>query len=201
MDPTTEAAGKTAGAGTTPPDGTGTATPPANAGATNGKTFTQDELNSMLAKERKDTEARLKDEANKAKLQADGETQKLLDLEKQRAATLEASLRATRVEAAAATAAAKLGIRSERLPYAMQLLGGAGTVEYDADGKPTNVEALLAKVLKDLPELAGTTPTPSAGGGTNAAKGQPLTRELIERMSPAELEARMPEIRAFLAKQ
>jgi hypothetical protein len=74
-------------------------------------------------------------------------------------------------------------------------------VEYNDDGEPKNVEALVKALLKDYPDFVGAQ-TPRVGGSADGGSrgGAPLTRADIEKMKPAEINARWAEVSAALAR-
>jgi hypothetical protein len=211
MDATTDAAGKTAGAGATPPDGTGKSDTPTDPkpgaaittpAASTPRTFTQDELNSLLAEERRKTKQSLLDDAETKIKTEQGQFKDLLDKEKQTHQATQERLRAERVQNAAfrLTATNKVAIRADRIDYALRLVDSAA-LKFDDSGNPTNLEDLLTKLLKDIPELGSQAAPANNGGPTNPAKGTPLTREAIEAMTPDQIAARWPEIEAFMKTQ
>lgn len=75
------------------------------------------------------------------------------------------TIRDLRIELAMTTAGAKLGIIDPGL--AVMLMKQDNLLEFDADGKPTNVDAALKAILKDRPFLLKQptgTPNPGPGG-------------------------------------
>lgn len=77
-------------------------------------------------------------------------------------------------------------------------------VEYGEDGSPTNIEALLKALLKEMPFLAGRSAAPSSGGATNPSRSQSsatggLTWEILGKMPRDEYNARRPEIMAWIS--
>jgi hypothetical protein len=72
-------------------------------------------------------------------------------------------------------------------------------VKFDDAGEPTNVPALVKGLLETYPEFK------AAAGGSGSADGgsrgkSALTREQIEKMTPAEINSRWAEIQEFLAR-
>lgn len=110
------------------------------------------------------------------------------------------------VAAEARVQAVALGIKPERIPYALKLVDMT-TITVDDAGEPDSkaLTAALEKVLTDMPELKAETQATS--GGADFGNGQrregdkPLTDELIADMSKEELARRMPEITAYYAKK
>ena len=74
---------------------------------------------------------------------------------------------------------AKLGIVDADAAY--RLLD-KGAIEFDANGKPTNTEALLNDLLKAKPYLAG-----AGTSAMNPGRARKFSREEIEKMTPAEI--------------
>ena len=139
----------------------------ANAGGQSGgggfKAITSDaELSAWKAETRKQivTEVKrtLKAEADQARQKEQGEYKDLYE----RTLT---SLKAERAERLVTAAATKANaIRPDAIS---RLVGDA--LDYDDDGKPTNVDAVLAQAKKDYPELFRA----AAGGGDGGRGGQP----------------------------
>jgi len=100
--------------------------------------------------------------------------------------------------------AAALGIKPERVDFALKLASIDAVEVKDGVVDSAAIKAALETVLKDLPELKGVAVPPSGGGefngGSNGGGKPPLTMELIQNMSVAESEARLPEIMEFLSK-
>ena len=73
------------------------------------------------------------------------------------------------INAEARVTASTLGIKAERIPYALRLADLSG-VEVDENGEPdaAAVKSALQAVLKNVPELKGTS---TVGGGSNPASG------------------------------
>lgn len=115
-------------------------------------------------------------------------------------AALKNATQATRLEAAVAK-----NVKSFELADAdatLKLL--QGEVEFDTDGRPTNIEDVLTATLEKYPFLkeqpvkksvvdpGATNPGRQKGGGT-------LTADAIRKMSHSERVARMDEINAWMA--
>jgi hypothetical protein len=100
-------------------------------------------------------------------------------------------LQQARAQVAIAQAAATHGVNPAKLAKLV-------TVEFDADGQPVGVEAAVAAVLNEWPELkpAAAAPTP---GATNPQRTAKLTLEQVKKMTPAEINARWDEVQAVLA--
>ena len=126
-------------------------------------------------------------------------TRRASDLERQLAERDEA-LRERTVLASAVDAASRLGFANPRLAY--RLLDHAA-IEFEADGTPSNVEALLKDLLRAEPYLtsAHARPTGSIDGGSRNGNRSTLSREVIAAMGPAEMEARSDEINDWLASR
>lgn len=92
-------------------------------------------------------------------------------------------------DAAISRVAAKEGVDPE-------LLAKLVTVEFDADGQPQGLEASVAAVLNKYPQLKPAAPVP---GATNPGRGpRKLTRADIEKMTPAEINARWDDVQQAL---
>lgn len=145
-----------------------------NTGSTSeGKTFNQGELDAIiskrLARERKAWETQLEEEKKKAAM---SETERLkAEKEEAEAKANETLTKANErlISAEAKSAAASLGIKPERLTYALRLADLNG-IEVDDDGNVDTgeVEKRIRRVIEDVPELKGA--PGSVGGGSNPGK-------------------------------
>lgn len=128
------------------------------------KTFTQDEVNSLLAKERKTAEKKAAEAEAKAKLSDDERL--TAELAETRAALRERDTRdACLVQAEAA------GVRNPRLFYNAY----KSAIETDKNGAITNLKDVLAEAKRDAPELFGAPPAGSADGGTGKTLDKKIT--------------------------
>lgn len=106
------------------------------------------------------------------------------------AAQAQAQLRQARADAAIARAAATQGINPA-------LLARLVDVEFDEAGQPANVDAAVAAVLKEYPQLK---PAPVQLAATNPGRAPAkLTMDDVSKMSPAEINARWGEVQAVMA--
>ncbi len=203
-------AGASAGTATaTPPVPAGDPAPPAPAPATPppadpAPAAGDGELHALRTKAgRLEAELKKLQEAEKARQEADlSEVEKLKRQIAERDALLEqqvAAAKAGRLAGASLAAAARLGFAD---PEDAQRFLDAERVEWDdATGAPKNVQQLLEAVLKAKPYLkASFTATPDLGQGNRGAGTAPLTRDAIAKLSPAEINARWPEVSAVLNK-
>lgn len=162
------------------------------------------ELHSLRTKAgRLEAELKRLQEVEKARQEADlSEVDKLKKQLAERDAAIEqasAAARAGRLTGASLAAAARLGFAD---PEDAQRFLDTERVEWDdATGAPKNVQQLLEAVLKAKPYLkASFTATPDLGQGNRGTGTAPLTREAIARMSPAEINARWPEVQEVMKK-
>lgn len=191
----TDSTGTTAGAaGTQTQPAPGTGTSPANEGTD--KTFTQADLNRMIAEEKRTWQRQMQDAAEQARLEAEGRHKELADRLKVDLDATQAKLRERDTRDAIAEAAAEL--KFSKPGKAHQLINPAN-VEYDAEGRPTNLPALLQGLLAEFPGLAATpaqtTPIPS-GGATNPAKGGTTTFSRSQLRDPVFYQAHKEAILA-----
>ena len=63
----------------------------------------------------------------------------------------------------------------------------AGQVEFDDEGRPANVAALLAELKAKFPEQFGNHIPPSIDGGAGQTATPRLTKEALRRMKPSEI--------------
>jgi type II secretory pathway pseudopilin PulG len=96
----------------------------------------------------------------------------------QRAQALEAQVQAQALETATVSVATRLGFRNPELAYR---LVDRSAVDYNKDGRPTNVEALLAELAKSDPYLLKSAGGDYGGGdrGKPPEGGKPSMNELI----------------------
>lgn len=96
--------------------------------------------------------------------------------------------------------AARMGIHD---PDAAAKLMDQSLLEYDEQGNPSNVEALLKDLIKAKPYLANK-PAPTSGGATNPSRSHssappPITLELLGSMTSKEYNERRAEITKWMA--
>jgi hypothetical protein len=109
-----------------------------------------------------------------------------------------AQAKAGRLSGASLAAAARLGFAD---PEDAQRFLDTDKVDWSDDGTPTNVADLLEAVLKRKPYLkASFTQPPDLGQGTRGRAGIPLTRDAIAKMTPAEINARWPEVQEVMSR-
>lgn len=168
------------------------------------KTFGQDDVNRLLADQRRKLLADqpdLTDLRTKAKAFDDLQAQSLSDLEKERAARVEAEK--TRDDAIAKT-------NGQLIDAAVRVAASkAGTIDADAvarlidrsgltltdTGDVEGVDEIVKTFLEDKPHFASiaTPPKPEPGGGDGGPMGAPVTGQLsradIETMKPQDIEA------------
>lgn len=100
--------------------------------------------------------------------------------------------------AAIKEAAAAAGVAPARLALMPRLIDRT-EVTFDDAGEPTNLLALVKGLLEAFPEFkAAAAGSGSADGGSRGKSS--LTREQIEKMTPAEINSRWTEIQEFLAR-
>lgn len=122
---------------------------------------------------------------------------RVVELEKDSAERTQ-KMQDTLVRAAAISAASKAGFANPDVAY--RLLD-PGAIEYDDKGTPTNVSELVGLTLQENPGLSSAAARASGSGDGGARGGSStLTKEQIERMTPAEINSRWTEVQEFLAK-
>ena len=109
-------------------------------------------------------------------------------------AQLEQRLRARDVEAEVAKHAGELKIASASAAF--KLLDQS-KVQFDKDGNPTNVKELLTELIKTETFLVN--PAVTTNSTNPAREGAKFTREQIEKMTPAEINANWDEVQKVLA--
>jgi hypothetical protein len=161
------------------------------------KTFSQEAVNSLLAKQKRDLLAGADDVADLRRKAAEfdkfqqsqkTELQKVTDraaqLERDAAAANERAQR-TLVNSAIVAEAAKRGVDTD---IAVAMIDRAG-LEFDQDGSPTNIAEAMDSLLKAKPDLANGGPRgSSADQGARTGQGaDQLTRAQLENMTAEEI--------------
>lgn len=115
-------------------------------------------------------------------------------------ATREETAKARIATASIQEALASAGAPATRLVLLARLIDRS-EIEYDDAGEPTNVAGLVAKLKKENGDLFATGGAGGAGSadGGNRGGGATLTKEQIKKMTPAEINARWPEVQKVLA--
>lgn len=174
-----------------------TGTQPANdagegdAGKPAPKTFTQDEVNRLLAKDRREFEKKVRDAEEKAKLSEQERLQKEAD-------DLRSQIKERDARDAVQSDAAKLGSSNPAAVYKLV----KDDLEFDDKGQIKNLNEVLAEAKDLYPQLFGTVKPdgapPDAGEGKNG-DGKLLTKEQIEKMSRAEINAQWELVQKSMA--
>lgn len=180
-----------------------------SAGKGGGKTFTQDDLDAILAKrlarERKQWEQQLEEERKKAAMT---ETEKLkAEKEDAERRAQEAQMAANQrlIHAEARVQAVTLGIKPERIAYALKLADLSG-VEVDEQGNPdaAAIKAALEAVLNDLPELRGVAAPAKSGSefqGGAAVDRNPWSKEHFNLTEQGRIMRENPQLAARLQRE
>lgn len=173
------------------------------------KTFTQDEIDAMiekrLARARKQWESEA-EEARKKEQMTEAEKLKAEKEEAERKAQ-EAQTAANQrlINAEARVQAVTLGIKPERIAYALKLADLSG-VEVDEQGNPdaAAIKSALEAVLNDLPELKGTQGPSRSGSefnGGNTTDQNPWSKEHFNLTEQGRIMRENPQLAARLMKE
>ncbi len=156
------------------------------------KTFTQADINRMLAKERKEWEKKTQDAEARAKLSEEERT-------KAEMADLRNQLKERDARDSVTNEATKPGVKNPRAAYRLV----KDDLEFDDKGSISNLKEVFESVKADFPELFGDAkPKEGIDAGAGSKSGTTtLTKEKIEKMSQSELIANMNEINKFLRTQ
>lgn len=100
------------------------------------------------------------------------------------------------LRSAITTAAARLGVK--HVDAALRLID-TSALDIADDGKVSGADAAMRDLVKQYPGLFG--PGPDNAGNPDTGQRGGLTLDEIKRMTPAEVQARMDEVQAVLAKQ
>lgn len=202
------AGGQDGSGGTTDPDGAGD-----NAGSkpTEGKTFTQDELDRLiqqrLQRERKKWEQQLEEERRKAAM-TEAERLKAEKEEAERRAQEAQQQAAQRlIQAEAKVVAVEAGVKPDRIPYVLRL-ADLSSVDVDENGQvdATALRAAIEAVLRDVPELKGATTAPGKSGadftgGTGTIDRNPWSKEHWNLTEQGRIFRENPELARRLMKE
>jgi hypothetical protein len=183
-------------------------TSPAPATPAAGRTFTQEELDRIIAerlqREREkfrdyDALRRKAEEFDKLQQAQMSEQEKLA----KRLAELEQENQALRKQGQEHTLKYEIMLLASRLgivdPEAAYRLLDLSRIEFGQDGRPTNLEQGLKDLIKAKPYLVHQA---HAGSPTNPSRPHTsLTLEEIKRMSPEEINSRWAEVQLVLAQQ
>lgn len=176
-----------------------------------GKTFTQEDLDRLiqqrLQRERKKWEQQLEEERKKAAMTEAERLKAEKEEAERRAQEAQASANQRLINAEARVQAVTLGIRPERVAYALKL-ADLSAVDVDDSGNPDEaaIKAALEAVLKDLPELKGA-PAPQGPSGadfngvSSAADKNPWSKEHFNLTEQGRILKENPELAARLRKE
>src|SRR5690606_24567870 len=183
-------------AGTTPTDG--------------GKTFTQAELDAIIAKrlarERKAWEQQLEEERRKAAM-TEAERLKAEKEEAERRAQEAQQQAAQRlVQAEAKVVAVELGVKPDRIPYVLRL-ADLSSVDVGDDGvvDAKELRDAIEAVLRDVPELKGSMVPGKSGADFSASGGtverNPWSKEHFNLTEQGRLMRENPDLAHRLMKE
>ena len=176
-----------------------------------GKSFSQEQLDEIITKrlvrEQKKWQDQIDEDKRKAELT---EAEKLKEGKAEAEAkvkTITAAANKRLVQAEAKVAASALGVKAEKIPYLLKLANLTDvTVDEDGTVDAAFLKTELENILKDLPELKGSTQNPNpVGGASNPAgggnPGQKLyTKVELEKMSSEEINAHWTDIQEQMSK-
>lgn len=173
------------------PEPTPTPTPEPQPSPAPEKTYTPAQLAAELKKAEKAWEKKVADADAKAKLTED----ERLKAERDEALS---KLRERDTRDSVVESAEKAGVKNPKLFYNAY----KDELEFDDKGKITNLKEVLESAKTESPELF--TPAKRADGSADGGEGNGnpaggLTKEMIEKMSDAEIAANMDKIDAFFA--
>ncbi len=147
----------------------------------------------------RDAEAKLKDIDDKNLSEID-RAKKAAEEAQTRAQALESQLKLAALKAEIATQANKFKLAD---PEAAWRLLDPGSIQFDPDGKPANLEAVITDLTKRFPilVLAHNAPmTPANNPGRTQDASLTLTKEQIAAMSPEEVNRQWASIKDFLSR-
>jgi hypothetical protein len=164
------------------------------------KRFTQAEVDKLVGKARTQERNKAADAAKKAQMdeveRLKTEASEKDERDKKRQARL--------IRAEAKSIAQTLGVKPERLDYALQAVD-LSQIELDDDDDPdtAQIKEALQKLLEAVPELKGTPGAPK--GGSEFDQGgkskEELTEEKIQAMTPEEMAKNMDAIKEFYRRK
>lgn len=181
-----------------------------DAGKGGGKTFTQDELDAILtkrlARERKAWEQQIEEERKKQQMSVEERLKAEKEEAEKRAQAAQEAANQRLIHAEARVQAVTLGIKPERITYALKLADLSG-VEVDEQGNPdaAAIKAALETVLKDLPELKGTVAPGKSGsefqGGGGGVDRNPWSKEHFNLTEQGRIMRENPQLAAQLKRE
>lgn len=190
--------------------GQGSAGDSGDAGKSGGKTFTQDELDAILAKrlarERKAWEQQIEEERKKQQMSVEERLKAEKEEAEKRAQAAQEAANQRLIHAEARVQAVTLGIKPERIAYALKLADLSG-VEVDEQGNPdaAAIKSALEAVLNDLPELKGTVVPGKSGsefqGGGGSVDRNPWSKEHFNLTEQGRLMRENPQLAAQLKRE
>lgn len=167
------------------------------------KTFTQEEVERIIAarlkRKEREVEERLKKEQEQAQMTEVERLRAELEEWRNKAASVQREAFARRAEAAAIEALADAGVPAARRKYALRMLDLTDAVTEEGVEEPAIRDA-VKKLLGDIPELAATV-TSRAGSEFSGNGSAELTEDAIAKMNPEELRRRWSEIQAFYSRR
>lgn len=152
--------------------------------------FTQADIDRIVKQRVKQAQEAAKAAADEEAAKKAGEYEKLYASESEKAKALTLQLKSTALKYEVAVIAARLNI--QKTDIALKLID-LDAVEYDTEGKPTNIEALLQAVIKELPSLvvaqaaqedASKVKATSTGGSINTQRTNAAANQFDPRNPP-----------------
>jgi hypothetical protein len=99
------------------------------------------------------------------------------------------------------TAAGAAGVKPERVNYLMKLMDLDQLELIDGKLDPITLNNQIKQIVTDIPELLGNAKADLPGNGGSSFQGgsqEPLSYDLIRKMSPEEVVKKMPAIQEFM---
>lgn len=173
------------------------------AGGESARTFTQEEVERILAARLKRKEREVEE-----RIRQEREREEMSELERLKAELADWKAKAQAVQrealvrqahALAVEALADAGVPAARRAYALRMMDLSAAIGDDGLDEAA-VRRAVKSLLNDIPELAGGGQSRAGGDFSGGARSE-LTEEAIASMSSEELKRRWPEIQAYYGRR
>lgn len=173
------------------------------AGTESARTFTQEEVERILAarlkRKEREVEERIRQEREREEMSELERLKAELADWKKKAQAVQREALVRQAQALAVEALADAGVPAARRAYALRMMDLSEAIGDDGLDEAA-VRRAVKSLLNDVPELAGGG-QPRAGGDFSGGARSELTEEAIASMSSEELKRRWPEIQAYYARR
>ena len=167
------------------------------------KTFTQEEVERIIAtrlkRKEREVEERLRKEQEQAQMSEVERLRAELEEWRNRATAVQRQAAEKQAQAMAIEALADAGVPAAKRQYALRMLEISDAISDDGV-EESAIRAAVKKLLSDIPELTSAS-SARAGSEFSGQGATDLTEDAIAKMSPDELRRRWNEIQAFYSRR